>query len=106
MTKGLLQGNPFEPTDIDAIAITNVGLMFAHILILILLMVLIIYCYRNFKEYLITIVVYSFSLWIGMDSLTHWHTPFSPLIEIFFILFQTAIFITMSIDLYTTNKKR
>lgn len=104
--KSILQGNPFEPTDIEAIAITNVGLMFAHILILLVLIILMIYSYRNLKDILPVIVIYGFSLIIGMESLSHIHTPFSPMIEIFFLVFQSTIFLLSAMNLFQKNKTK
>ena len=99
---------PFEPTEIEAVAITNIGLMFSHYLTLIIMVILIIYCYKNIKDYLPIIVVYMFSILFGMEGLSHTHlqTGYSPLLEVFFMVFQSSIFIIASIDYYTTYKKR
>jgi len=78
--------------------------MFAHILIILVMIILIIYAYRNLQDYLIIIIIYSFSLIIGMESLTHPHTPFSPMLEIFFLVFQSGIFILASLKFYESKK--
>lgn len=95
---------PFEPTDIEAVAITNIGLMFAHISILVLLLILMIYYSKRIKYYPTLITIYLFSLILGFESLTHPHTPFSPYFEIFFIIIQTVLFIQSAMD-YIQLKK-
>lgn len=104
--KSILQVDPFPPTDIEAIAITNIGLMFAHIFILMFFIILMIYCMNKFKDYLTVLTVYSFALIIGMESLTHIHTPFSPMLEIFFLVFQTVLFLIASLKFYSINNKK
>lgn len=96
--------NPFEPTEIEAVAIMNVGLMTVHLFIIVILMLLLIYSFRTLKDYLMIIIVYSFSLYFGMNGMTHPHIPFSPMFEIFFLVFQTGIFILASLEMY--EKKR
>ena len=97
---------PFEPTEIEAIAIINIGLMYSYILFLIFFMSLMLYCYRKIKDILPIIVVYMFSLILGMDGFVHNHvlTEFSPMFEIFFIVFQSIIFLLASLD-YNENRK-
>lgn len=100
MTKNINQppGNPFPPTEITAEAIIDIGLMFGHILILLVMIVLMIYCYRQkIKDTSVIIGIYAFSLILGMTSLEHPHTPFSPMFEIFFLIFQTSLFIELAI---------
>lgn len=78
--------------------------MFAHISILIILLILMIYYSKRIKYYTTIITIYLFSLILGFESLTHPHTPFSPYFEIFFIIFQTVLFIQIAID-YIQFKK-
>ncbi len=107
MTKGLLQQPPpFEPTVIEAEAITNLGFMFAEILILLIFMVLMIYLYRKAEFDLPIIIVYLFSLVIGMEAISHLHTHFSPFLEIFFLLFQTSLFLMKGLEYHKARKKR
>ncbi len=107
MTKGVLQppGNPFPPTIIEAEAITNIGLMFAHLFVLVFFMLLMLYLFMKIVNFLPILVVYTFSLLVGIDSLTHLHTPFSPLFELFFLMFQTTIFLLTAFNVYD-NKIR
>ena len=107
MTKGILQppGNPFPPTIIEAEAITNIGLMFAHLFILVFFLVLMLFLFMKIVNFLPILVVYMFSLLVGLDSFTHLHTPFSPLFEIFFLMFQTILFLLTAFNVYD-NKIR
>lgn len=95
---------PFEPTDLPAEAITNIGYMFADILIFFIFIILLIYSYKTFQDYLIIIIVYSFSLIIGIEGLTHLHTHFSPTFELFFLIFQSGIFLLSSLRMYESKK--
>lgn len=97
---------PFEPTDVEAEAITNIGFMFADILIFIILIVLMIYLYKKIESNLPMIVVFLTSLILGMEMLSHGHTHFSPMIEIFFLLFQTSIFLMKALESYKSSKKK
>lgn len=51
-------------------------------------------------DFILGLVVYSFSLVIGMNSLEHSHVPFSPMFEVFFMIFQTSIFLLISFNVY------
>jgi len=98
---------PFPPTEIEAIAIQNVGFMFADIFILVFFMLLMIYIYKKMDtnlDFLTIIVVYLFSIILGIESLTHLHTHFSPMLETFYILFQTSIFISYVLKTYNFKK--
>jgi len=96
---------PFEPTDVEAVAITNIGLMFAHFLLLFVLIILMIHYSKRVRYYVIIIVIYLFSLIIGFESLSHPHTPFTPMFEIFFIIFQTSVFIHTALDYIELKNK-
>jgi len=104
-----LQAEPFPPTDIEAVAITNIGLMYAHIFILIFLLLLMLFLYlkssKELKEGLPILVIYLFSLLIGIKSFEHPHTPFSPLLESFFLIFQTVIFLLTAFNVYDNKMK-
>ncbi len=100
------QPPPFEPTEVEAISLINLGYMFSEILILILFMFLMIYLYRKMliKGYLSILIVFLFSLLIGFESMTHFHTHFSPYFELFFLLFQLSIFLLSVIEYYNYKK--
>lgn len=101
------QPPPFEPTEFEAIAITNMGFMFAEILILVIFMVLMIYLYKKVKEgYLPIIVVFLFSLIVGVEAMTHIHTHFSPYLEVFFLLFQASFFVMYVLENIQEKKRK
>ena len=108
MTKGILQppGNPFPPTIIEAEAITNIGFMFGHLFVLVFFMLLMLYLFMKIINFLPILVVYTFSLLIGMESFTHLHTTFSPLLEFFFLMFQTTLFLLASFNVYDNKIKK
>ena len=85
---------------------TEVPVIFIHIFILVMFIVLMLYIYKNIKEMLIIIIVYGFSLIIGIEYLAHGHPPFSPMIEIFFILFQSGVFLQSSIEYFENYKNK
>ena len=103
-----IKAPPFEPTEIEAVAITNIGLMFAHIFTLVFFMLLMIYTYRKIKDIIPIIVIFMFSLMIGIDCISHTHTltEFSPLFEIFFLVFQSTIFLLSALDYHTSSKNK
>ncbi len=96
---------PFPPTEIEAEAITNIGFMFGHLFVLVFFMLLMLYLFMKIVNFLPILVVYTFSLLIGMESFTHLHTTFSPLLELFFLMFQTTLFLLASFNIYD-NKIR
>lgn len=99
---------PFEPTIVEAEAILNIGYMFADFLIILLFLILIIYIYKKMDtkyDFLSIIIVYLFSVVISIEALSHVHTHFSPMLEIFFLLFQTSIFVIYSLKFYERKKR-
>lgn len=102
----LQQPPPFEPTEIEAVAIIEIGFMFAEILILVLFMFIMVYLYKKMtrKGYLPILIVFLFSLLIGFESLTHFHTHFSPYFELFFLLFQLSFFLLSVLEYYNYKK--
>lgn len=108
MTKGIHQppGSPFPPTIIEAEAVIAVGVMFAHIFIIVLMMILMIYYSKKVRNYPTIIIIYLFSLIIGFESFLHLHTPFSPMIEIFLVIFNTSLFIQSALDYNTLSKRK
>ncbi len=86
--------------------ILEVALLSFHFIGLMFFIVLMIYCVRVIKDILPIIVVYAFSIFIAFDSLNHAHPPISPMIEIFFVIFQTALFIMSAIETFETRKSR
>lgn len=89
----LLQANPFPECVCEATAILIVGYMFCSIIIMIFLLVLMIYLYTKTKEFLPILTLFLFSLLIGFTSMSINSIPFLPYFSIFFILFQSVLFI-------------
>ena len=97
---------PIPSTIIEAEAIISIGLMFADILIIFFLLMLMIYLFKKVESNLPIIVVYFFSILMGLESLSHFHTHFSPTIEIFFLIFQTSIFIMKALEFDKSRKRK
>lgn len=83
--------------------IENIGLMFGSILLILVLIILMLYFFRHYKDYLPILVIYLFSLVIGMNSFIY-GIPFTPYIQIFFILLQTSLILTTSLNYYNSKK--
>jgi len=97
--------DPFPPaTELEVFF--EIGQLTFHFLIIVLLIGLMLYSYRNLKDSLPVLVIYSFSLLIGANSLSHGHPPFSPLLEIFFMVFQTTILLLTAINIKEKNKTK
>lgn len=77
-------------------ALTPVLAMF----MLIFLIALMLICYTYFPKMLFILIIFLFSLVIGTLSVQIGDIPMSPYFQIFFLLFQTAIFILSSIKTY------
>jgi len=108
MIKQLLAQPPFPPTENEAEAITNIGFMFADFIIIIFLICLMIYLFNRIstnQDFLLILITYVFSLLIGIESIGHIHTHFSPEFEILFLLFQTIIFLLSSFKVYSNYNK-
>lgn len=98
---------PF-PTSTEPQAIIDVSFMFADILLIMFLICLMLYLFNklsSYKDSLPLIFIYLFSILIGMEALEHFHTHFSPTLEILFIMFQTIIFLLASFKVYSNYKK-
>lgn len=75
--------------------------------ILIILMSLMFFLYMKVrKPELLILVVFLFSLIIGIGALMNCGIPFTPYLQIFFILFQLSIFILASLNYYEKQKKK
>lgn len=75
------------------------------VVILLVLMVVMFQLYVKARRFLPILVVFLFSIIIGMDSLAEGNIPFTPYFQIFFIMFQSVFFLMTSIDLYKDFKK-
>ena len=76
------------------------------ILFLLMLIMTLFYCkISNKEEFLIVLILFLFSLIIGIDSIKQGIIPFSPYFQFFFLLFQTIIFLFISIEVRKVYKK-
>jgi len=98
-----MPANPFPSVPLcecEAEAILLVGWMFSICLVLILLILLMLHLYTKVKEFEPILVVFLFSLVIGITSLTVIDVPFAPWLQIFFILFQAVMFVLKALEYY------
>ena len=72
--------------------------------IMLFFIVLILTLYLKYKMFHIIIIVYLFGFIIGVMSFTIGYIPFSPYIQIFYLVFITVIFVFTAID-YSNYKK-
>ena len=73
---------------------------FINIFILIFFIALMLIFYYKFRIYLIILTIFLFSIVIGIQSISVNETPFTPYLQIFFILFQSIIFIKFTLEAY------
>lgn len=69
-------------------------------MILLILMIVMVFLFTRKKVWLPILIVFLFSLVIGINSLGTPNFPFSPYFQIFFIVFQTVFFLLTSKDVY------
>lgn len=91
----------FIESDYDFSGDVNTVLSFFTIMALMVLMLTLYFKYRFFH---IMLIVFLFSIVIGMLSIADYSLPFSPYIQLFFMTFQSVIFILTSYD-YSNFKK-
>ena len=73
---------------------------FLGVFVLLILMVIMVILYWKIRIWIAILIVFLFSLIIGVNSLTLEYIPFNPYFSIFFILFQSSFFIVRSIEIY------
>lgn len=79
------------------------GLM--GLIVLILLMILMLMLYLKARYFLPILVVFLFSLIMGINAMSISNFPLTPNFQIFFITFQTIIFIKTAIDLFRAGQR-
>ena len=77
---------------------------FIALFVLIILMILMIILYLKMRLFLPILVVFLFSLIIGFNSIGIEYIPLNPYFSIFFILFQSVVFIETSLQQYQRYK--
>jgi hypothetical protein len=89
----IFQGsNPFPDCVCEAEAMLIIGYLVMSIVFMLFLMILMIYFYVKIERFLPVLLIFLFSIVIGMVSFSGSYLPFTPFIQIFFMLFQTIIF--------------
>jgi len=71
---------------------------FLVIFMLIILMIFMVIIYKYVKIWLMILVIFLFSIIIGINSMTIEGVPLNPYFSIFFILFQSVFFIKRSME--------
>ena len=80
----------YEMDVVDWATVFSPMLSSMFVIVLIALMLI---AYVRFRIFLVILTIFLFSLVIGMESITVNDMPFTPFIQIFFMLFQTIFFI-------------
>ena len=73
---------------------------FIALFILLFLMILMIISYKYIRIWLVILILFLFSLIIGINSLSYEYIPFNPYTSILFILFQSVFFLKISLEVY------
>ena len=73
------------------------------LLVLFVLMIIMVALYVKVRVFLIILIVFLFSLVLGSMSLNQGDLPFTPYFQMFFLLFQTMIFMLTTLSVF---KKR
>ena len=73
--------------------------------VIIFLFGLMIFCYLKIRIFLVILVIYLFSLVIGISSFDESTIPFTSYLQIFFLIFQTILFFITALDTFQ-NKNR
>ena len=74
-------------------------------IIMFLLVGLILLSFSKFKSYILTLIVFLFSIIIGFVSMSESYIPFTPFIQIFFLLFQFSIFMVITLQKYNKRER-
>ena len=76
------------------------------VFILFLIMFITIILFLKIRIFLVILVVFLFSLVIGISALSETSIPFSPYLQIFFLLHQSIIFLITSIEVSSNIKEK
>jgi hypothetical protein len=71
---------------------------------LVFLMIVALYCYMKVRRYIINLVIFLFSLIIGINSMSATDMPFNPMFQIFFLVFHTTLILIMSIEVHAKRE--
>lgn len=75
------------------------------VIILLILLAIMVLLYLKLRVFLAILVVYCFSLIIGMNSISMGDIPFSPYFQTFFLVFQSVIFLITAIKVYKYDRE-
>lgn len=73
---------------------------FLNIFILIFFIGLMLICFYKIRIFIFILTIFLFSIVIGVMSIAINETPFTPYLQIFFMLFQGIIFLKFSLEVY------
>lgn len=73
---------------------------------IIFLFALMLFCYLKIRVFVLILGIYLFSLIIGITAFNESVIPFSPYLQIFFLVFQSIIFILVAIQTFENENKR
>ena len=73
---------------------------FLALFVLIIFITLMILAYYKFRIFLVILIIYLFSIVIGVMSIGINDIPFTPYLQIFFLVFQSIFFIITILELY------
>ena len=72
--------------------------------ILLFFIVLMLVLYLKYKMFHLILIIYAFGLIIGALSFTEGYLPFTPYIQIFYLVFISVIFVFTAIDFNNYKK--
>lgn len=72
---------------------------------LIFFFVLMVYCYLKLRIFWLILIIYLFSLIIGVLAVSESIIPFTPYLQIFFLIFQSILFIETIIGVFQDKNK-
>ena len=73
---------------------------FISLFILIILMIIMIILYMKVRIWLAILIVFLFSIILGITSISVENIPLNPYFSIFFILFQSVFFLMFSLEVF------
>ena len=71
---------------------------------IIFLFALMIFCFLKLRIFVLILAIYLFSLIIGFNSFSESVIPFTPYLQIFFLVFQTIMFLLTAIQTFGNKR--
>lgn len=91
----------FQSETPEIISLDSIMGLFALFILIIIMIVL----FKYLRVFLVILVVFLFSLVIGMIAIEDGSIPFSPYLQMFFMVFQGVVFLITSLGAYTDYKE-